>query len=306
MKFNWRSILRRGKPPATTASVQVSETQALTEPRDDFLPEGSEMSFLDHLEDLRWTIIKGVGGVLIMTIIAAIFNEWVVDVILMGPARSDFITYQLLGLEFTDLVLQNRTVTGQFFAFIGIVMAVGLMAGSPILIYYVWKFIEPGLYPKEKAGMKFIAAFATFFFVIGVLFGYLVITPLALNFFNNFVISDIIINEFDITRYFSSVTWWAFGAGLLFELPVVIYFLAKLGIATPDRLRKLRKYAFLGVFVIGAFVTPADPFSMFAAAIPLYLLYEGSILVASWTERKRIRELNKVFDDTNETPKHSE
>ncbi|MCY3999528.1 MAG: twin-arginine translocase subunit TatC [Bacteroidetes bacterium] len=306
MKFNWRSILRRGKPPATTASVQVAETQALTEPRDDFLPEGSEMSFLDHLEDLRWTIIKGVGGVLIMTIIAAIFNEWVVDVILMGPARSDFITYQLLGLEFTDLVLQNRTVTGQFFAFIGIVMAVGLVAGSPILIYYVWKFIEPGLYPKEKAGMKFIAAFATFFFVIGVLFGYLVITPLALNFFNNFVISDIIINEFDITRYFSSVTWWAFGAGLLFELPVVIYFLAKLGIATPDRLRKLRKYAFLGVFVIGAFVTPADPFSMFAAAIPLYLLYEGSILVASWTERKRIRELNKVFDDTNETPKHSE
>jgi len=306
MKFNWRSILRRGKPPATTASVQVAETQALTEPRDDFLPEGSEMSFLDHLEDLRWTIIKGVGGVLIMTIIAAIFNEWVVDVILMGPARSDFITYQLLGLEFTDLVLQNRTVTGQFFAFIGIVMAVGLVAGSPILIYYVWKFIEPGLYPKEKAGMKFIAAFATFFFVIGVLFGYLVITPLALNFFNNFVISDIIINEFDITRYFSSVTWWAFGAGLLFELPVVIYFLAKLGIATPDRLRKLRKYAFLGVFVIGAFVTPADPFSMFAAAIPLYLLYEGSILVASWTERKRIRELNKVFDDSNETPKHSE
>ena len=306
MKINWRRILNRGKPSETTASLQTTDTQVLTEPRGDGLPEGSEMSFLDHLEDLRWTIIKGVGGVLLMTIIAAIFNEWVVDVILMGPARSNFITYQLLGLEFTDLVLQNRTVTGQFFAFIGIVMAVGLVAGSPILIYYIWKFIEPGLYPKEKAGMKFIAAFATFFFVVGVLFGYLVITPLALNFFNNFVISDVIINEFDITRYFSSVTWWAFGSGLLFELPVVIYFLAKLGIATPDRLRKLRKYAFLGVFVIGAFVTPADPFSMFAAAIPLYLLYEGSIVVASWTERKRVRELNKVFDDTNETPNPSE
>jgi len=306
MNFNWRRILRRGKPTETIASLQATETQAIAEPRDDLLPKGSEMSFLDHLEDLRWTIIKGVGGVLLMTIIAAIFNKWVVDVILMGPARSDFITYQLLGLDFTDLVLQNRTVTGQFFAFIGIVMAVGLVAGSPILIYYAWKFIEPGLYPKEKAGMKFIAAFATFFFVIGVLFGYLVITPLALNFFNNFVISDIIINEFDITRYFSSVTWWAFGAGLLFELPVVIYFLAKLGIATPGRLRKLRKYAFLGVFVIGAFVTPADPFSMFAAAIPLYLLYEGSIIVASWTERRRIRDLNKVFEDTNdETPNDS-
>jgi len=298
MSFNWRRIIARGSPEDTATAVQASGTQELAEPQDNVLPEGSEMSFLDHLEDLRWTIIKGVGGVVLMTIIAAIFHDWVVDVVLMGPARADFITYQLLGLDFTDLHLQNRTVTGQFFALLGIVMAVGLVAGSPILIYYVWKFIEPGLYPKEKAGMKFIAAFATFFFVVGILFGYLVITPLALNFFNNFIISDTIRNDFDITRYFSSVTWWAFGAGLLFELPVVIYFLTKLGIATPERLRKFRKYAFLGVFVIGAFVTPADPFSMFAAAVPLYLLYEGSIIVAAWTERKRVRELNEVFGDS--------
>ncbi len=297
MEFNWRRLFRRNKIAPRFTAVQGTGEQALAEPREDALPESSEMSFLDHLEDLRWTIIKGVGGVVIMTIIAAIFHEWVVDVVLMGPARADFITYQILGLDFADLHLQNRTVTGQFFALVGIVMAVGLVAGSPILIYYVWKFIEPGLYPKEKAGMKFIAAFATFFFVVGILFGYLVITPLALNFFSNFIISDIIRNEFDITRYFSSVTWWAFGAGLLFELPVVIYFLTKLGIATPERLRSFRKYAFLGVFVVGAFVTPADPFSMFAAAIPLYLLYEGSIIVAAWTERKRVRELNETFGD---------
>jgi len=291
-------LFRRGKNADSSTAIQKTETQALAEPREDALPEGSEMSFLDHLEDLRWTIIKGVGGVVIMTIIAAIFHDWVVDVVLMGPAKSNFITYQILGLEFDDLNLLNRTVTGQFFALVGIVMAVGLVAGSPILIYYIWKFIEPGLYPREKAGMKFIAAFATFFFVIGILFGYLIITPLALNFFNNFIISDVIENQFDITRYFSSVTWWAFGAGLLFELPVVIYFLTKLGIATPQRLRTFRKYAFLGVFIIGAFVTPADPFSMFAAAIPLYLLYEGSILVAAWTERKRTRELDEAFEDT--------
>ncbi|MCY4171170.1 MAG: twin-arginine translocase subunit TatC [Bacteroidetes bacterium] len=303
MDFNWRRIIGRGETGQPSTAIQATDSQQLAEPRENVLPEGSEMSFLDHLEDLRWTIIKGVGGVVLMTIIAAIFHDWVVDVVLMGPARSDFITYQLLGLDFTDLNLQNRTVTGQFFALVGIVMAVGLVAGSPILIYYVWKFIEPGLYPKEKAGMKFIAAFATFFFVIGILFGYLVITPLALNFFNNFIISDTIRNDFDITRYFSSVTWWAFGAGLLFELPVVIYFLTKLGIATPERLRKFRKYAFLGVFVVGAFVTPADPFSMFAAAVPLYLLYEGSIIVAAWTERKRVRELNEVFEDSDEEEK---
>ncbi len=299
MGFNWRRLLARRKAAKTSAAIQKAETGAVAEPRENVLPEGSEMPFLDHLEDLRWTIIKGVGGVVLMTIFAAIFHNWVVDVVLMGPARGDFITYRLLGLEFTDLHLQNRTVTGQFFALIGIVMAVGIVAGSPILIYYIWKFIEPGLYPREKAGMKFVSVFATFFFVLGILFGYLVITPLALNFFNNFNISDIIRNEFDITRYFSSVTWWAFGSGLLFELPVVIYFLSKLGIATPKRLRAARKYAFLGVFIVGAFVTPADPFSMFAAALPLYLLYEGSIIVAVWTERKRIRELNKAFGDDN-------
>lgn len=298
MAFNWRKTFRRALKPEASGAVQAADTQALAEPREDMLPEGGEMSFLDHLEDLRWTIIRGVSGVVIMTIVAAIFHDWVVDVILMGPAKSDFITYQLLGFDFADLYLQNRTVAGQFFALMGIVMAVGLVAGSPILIYSIWKFIEPGLYPKEKAGMRFIAAFATIFFVIGILFGYFVITPLALNFFNNLSISPNIRNEFDITRYFSSVTWWAFGAGILFELPVVIYFLAKLGLATPSRLRAFRKYAFLGVFVLGALVTPAEPFSMFAAAIPLYLLYEGSILVAAWVERKRIRELNQAFGDT--------
>ena len=297
MGFNWQRLFQRGK--ISSSAVEKSDTQKLAESREEenVFPEGSEMSFLEHLEDLRWTIIKGVGGVVIMVIVASIFHDWVVDVVLMGPARSDFITYQLLGLDFTDLHLQNRTVTGQFFALVGIVVAVGIVAGSPILIYYIWKFIEPGLYPREREGMKFIAAFATFFFVIGILFGYLVITPLALNFFNNFNISDIIHNEFDITRYFSSVTWWAFGAGLLFELPVVIYFLTKLGIATPARLRAFRKYAFLGVFIVGAIITPADPFSMFAAAFPLYLLYEGSIIVAHWTDRKRARELREVLQD---------
>ena len=150
MSFNWRRLFQPDKASKASLAVQPMETEALAQPREDELPQDSEMSFLDHLEDLRWTIIKGVGGVVLMTIFAAIFHNWVVDVILMGPARSDFITYRLLGLEFTDLHLQNRTVTGQFFALVGIVMAVGLVAGSPILIYYVWKFIEPGALPQRK------------------------------------------------------------------------------------------------------------------------------------------------------------
>ena len=152
-----RDRFGRALKPETSSAVQAADTQALAEPREDTLPKGSEMSFLDHLEDLRWTILKGISGVVIMTIVAAIFHAWVVDVILMGPARSDFITYQLLGFDFEELHLQNRTVAGQFFALMGIVMAVGLVAGSPIIIYSIWKFIEPGLYPKERAGMRFIA-----------------------------------------------------------------------------------------------------------------------------------------------------
>jgi len=262
----------------------------------DVLPSKGEMTFLEHLEDLRWTILKGITGVVVMTIVAGIFHDWVTDTVLLGPAKGDFFTYRVLRIDFADLHLQNRTPTGQFFALVGIVMAVGVVVGSPVFIYFFWRFIEPGLYPRERSGMRFIAAFATFFFVVGILFGYFVITPLALNFFNSFQISEVVHNEFDITRYFSSVTWWSFGSGLLFELPVVIFFLTKLGIATPERLRSIRKYAFVGVFIVGAIITPADPFSMFAAAIPLYGLYEGSILISGWVLRKDQRELEKALE----------
>ena len=295
MGLQLSKVFRRKKRALKAATP---EPGAVARPREESLPPTGEMSFLEHLEDLRWTIIKGVSGVVVMVIVAAVFHDWVVETILMGPAKGTFITYQLLGIEFTDLHLQNRTPTGQFFALVGIIGAVGLVAGSPVLIYYMWKFIEPGLYPKEKKGMRFIALFATFFFVVGILFGYLIITPFALNFFNNFIISDVIHNEFDITRYFSSITWWSLGIGLLFELPVAVYFLSKLGIATPERLRSLRRYAFLGVFIVGAIITPADPYTMVAAAVPLYGLYEGSILVARWTERRRKKDLEQAWGDS--------
>ncbi len=297
MKFSWRRLLKKRRRDDPVTALQKDEPGEVAELGEDQLPPESEMSFLEHLEDLRWTIIKGIAGVVVMVIVASIFNDWIIDTILMGPAKSNFITYQVLGIEAQDLNLLNRTITGQFFALIGIVVAVGLVAGSPFLIYYAWRFIEPGLYPLERKGMRFIAAFATFFFVIGVLFGYFVIAPLALHFFNSFVISETITNDFDIMRYFSGITWWSFGAGLLFELPVVIYILTKLGIATPERLRKTRKYAFVGTFVLGAIITPADPVSMIIAAVPLYALYEGSIYISAWTERRRVQELKEAWGE---------
>jgi sec-independent protein translocase protein TatC len=255
----------------------------------------AEMAFLDHLEELRWSLIKGIGGVVVAVIVCSFFGDWIVDELLLAPKKPDFFMYKLLGVEPHAFALQNRTITGQFFAWIGTVAAAGVVIGSPIFIYQMWKFIEPGLYPNEKHGMRFAALFATAFFMLGIAFGYCVITPLALQFFAGFVLSPEISNEFDITKYFSMVTFWSLGIGILFEMPVVIYFLSKLGLVTPEMLRRSRKYTLIGVLIVAAFLTPPDPFSQILVAIPLLLLYEGSIFLSGVVMRKRERELRKAL-----------
>jgi sec-independent protein translocase protein TatC len=249
--------------------------------------EDGVMPFLDHLEELRWTLIKGGTGLLITTLLCALFSNWIVDTVLIGPTRPGFFMYDVLGMNPEDIELLNRTITGQFFADIGTIVVVGIIAGSPILVYYLWKFIEPALYPEERSGMQFSAVFATFFFLLGIAFGYFILTPLALQFFAQYTLSEQIVNQFDIMTYFSMVTFWALGTGLLFELPVVVYVLAKVGILTPEAMRTYRKYALLTVLIVGAFLTPPDPISQVIVAAPLLLLYEGSIYIAQWVERKR-------------------
>lgn len=257
----------------------------------------AEMSFLDHLEELRWRLIKGLVGVLATTIFCSFFSKWIIDNILLGPTRPSFFMYRIFGLEAKPLELLNRTITGQFFAHIGTILFVGVIIGSPVLIYQIWKFIEPGLYPHEKQGMRFAAVSASSFFILGVLFGYLVITPLALQFFANYTISEQIINQFDITKYFNMITMWAFGVGLLFELPVIVYFLAKMGLITGDVLRKGRRYALIIALVLAALFTPPDPISQILVAIPLLLLYELSIHIATLVGRQREEELRRALYD---------
>ena len=258
-------------------------------------PELLEMSFLDHLEELRWRIFKGLGGVLLGSIICAFFADFVIDQILLGPTHADFFMYRLFGFDATALVLQNRTITGQFFAYWGSVLAVGVIIGSPILVYQMWKFIEPGLYPGEKKGLRFASFFATIFFIAGILFGYCVVTPLALQFFATFVISPQIVNEFDITKYFGMVSMWVFGLGILFELPIVMYFLARVGLVTSDYLRKGRKFALIIILIVAAVITPPDVISQVLVAIPMMGLYEISIYISAVVERKREREMKKAL-----------
>ncbi len=265
----------------------------------DLLPPDSlltEMSFLDHLEELRWRIFKGMGGVLFGSIVCMFFADFVIDQILLGPTHADFFMYELFGFDATQLVLQNRTITGQFFAYWGSVLVVGIIIGSPIFLYQMWKFIEPGLYPAEKKGLRYSSVFATFFFILGILFGYCIITPLALQFFAKFVISPQVINEFDITKYFGMVTMWVFGVGVIFELPVVMYFLARVGLVTAEFLRKGRKYAAIIILIVAAVLTPPDFISQILVAVPMVGLYELSIYISSVVERRRARELKKALE----------
>ncbi len=282
----------------STAIEQASPSQGDGSTESILPPESPllEMSFLDHLEELRWRIFKGLGGVLLGSIICGFFADFVIDQILLGPTHPDFFMYELFGFDATPLVLQNRTITGQFFAYWGSVIGVGIIIGSPILVYQMWKFIEPGLYPSEKKGLRFASFFATLFFITGILFGYCVLTPIALQFFANFVISPQIVNEFDITKYFGMVSMWVFGVGMVFEMPIVIYFLARVGLVTSDFLRKGRKYAMVIILVFAAVLTPPDVISQVLIAVPMTGLYELSIKISSVVERRRAKEMKKALE----------
>lgn len=282
-------------PPETDMSPEVQGNGAADEANAP--DERGVMPFLDHLEELRWTLIKAGAGVLITTILCAFFSQWIVNQVLIGPTRPDFFMYDLLRLNPQEINLLNRTITGQFFADIGTIIVVGIIAGSPVIVYYFWKFIEPALYPNEKSGMRFAAVFAAFFFLLGIAFGYFILTPLALQFFAQYTLSPQIENHFDIMTYFSMVSFWALGTGILFELPVAVYFLAKVGILTPDAMRTYRKYALLVVLGVGAFLTPPDPISQIIVALPLLGLYELSIYIAVWVTRKRRRALGMSSDE---------
>lgn len=289
-----KAIKRTGRK---VAGKGVSNALAAAVPAGDGAPaeELGEMGFLDHLEELRWTFFKAGGGVLVAAIVAAFFREWIIDSVLLGPAKPDFFMYKLLGMEAQELSLQNRTIPGQFFVDWGTVLAVGLIMGSPIVVYFFWKFVEPGLYASEKKGLRFAAVFATFFFILGIAFGYCIVTPFALQFFAGYSISEQVVNDFDITKYFSMVTWWSFGAGILFELPVIVYFLARIGLLTDKLMVQYRRYALIVILVLSAFFTPPDPLSMILVAIPLLGLYQMSIGIARIVGRRRQREIDAAL-----------
>jgi sec-independent protein translocase protein TatC len=265
--------------------------------------EENEMSFLDHLEELRWHVVRSLAAVIIFTIGAFIMAPWIFENIIFAPARVDFPTFKVL-CRFGDFVgadalcvtklpfkVQSRNMTGQFTMHILASFIIGFILAFPYVVWEIWRFIKPGLYNKERKYSRGAVASISLLFLSGILFGYYVLSPLVISFLANYQISDMIVNEFDITSYVSTVVGMVFGCGLLFQLPVVIYFLTKIGIVTPQFLRKYRKHSIVIILVTGAIVTPsADPFSQMLISLPLYLLFEISILISAGVVKRQAEE----------------
>jgi len=258
----------------------------------------SDMAFLDHLEELRWHILKAFGGIGVGILIAFIFRDFFITDVILGPTNADFFVYRILGIDAVDLILQSRKLPGQFFAYWGTLIILGGIIGSPIFFYQLWAFIAPALESSEKWKTRGNTAFITTFFLLGVCFGYFVLVPTALQFFTKFQMSPVIHNDFDINAYFGALTTWVLSCGVIFQLPVVSYYLSKLGLLTPDFLKKYRRQSIVAAFIIGAFLTPPDAVSQVLVAIPLMLLYQLSIWISKLGVRSREKELNKAFGDT--------
>lgn len=261
------------------------------------------MSFLDHLEELRWHIMRALTLIIVIMIVAFIFTKWIFTNIVFAPASPDFITFrwvcdlgQSLGLndslcvEAIPFKVQSRQMTGQFMMQLTASFVIGLILGFPYLVWEVWKFIRPGLHKREQKKSRGAVSVISFLFLLGISFGYFIVTPMTVYFLSTYSISDVIQNEFDITSYVSTVVSLVFGSGALFQLPVIIYFLTKIGLITPQFLRAYRKHSIIIILIVAAIVTPPDPFSQTIIAIPLYLLFEFSIFISSRVYKRKLRE----------------
>lgn len=264
----------------------------------------AEMSFFDHLDILRKHLLRSLLAVTIFTSAAFWYFDFLFDTIIMGPKNPNFWTYRMLcklsraypwlgkDLCITQIKgkIINTEMAGQFTLQINACIMTGIILGVPYLLFELWLFIKPALHEKERKAASGFVLFASILFFIGILFGYFVICPLSINFLTGFSISSMIENTFTIDSYLSSISTLTIGTGIIFELPVIIYILSILGLMTPKFMRASRRFAIVIILIIAAIVTPTpDVQTMLFVAFPLYLLYESSIYISGYVERKKLR-----------------
>ncbi len=257
------------------------------------------MNFLDHVEDLRWHIIRSAFAIFIAAILIFIKVEWIFDRIIMGPTNDDFISYKwfcALGrllhydqfcLSKINLTFQNTAVTGQFMMSLSLSMMLGFVVAFPFVLWELWKFIRPALKPTEAKMARGIVFWCSLLFFTGVLFAYFIVGPYAINFFGNYQLSPKVKNIITLDNYFEMMSTLVLALGVVFEMPVLMLFLTRIGILTPDLLRRHRRIAFLVLFLLSEIITPPDLFSCLLVFIPLYGLYEITLLLSNRTYKER-------------------
>jgi sec-independent protein translocase protein TatC len=272
--------------------------------------EEGGMSFLDHLEALRWHLLRSVSAILIFTVIAFLAKSIVFGIIILGPSKIDFFTYRWL-CQLSDYVgvpalcidelpftIQSRQMTGQFSMHMTSSLMVGFIVAFPYVFWEVWKFISPGLYDKERNAARGAVFFVSLLFFLGASFGYFILAPLSINFLANYQLDPSILNEFDITSYVSTLTMLVMASAIMFQLPVVVYFLAMSGLVTSGMLRSYRRHAIVVILILAAVITPPDVISQILIAMPILVLYEAGIQIAKRLEKKRaIKEAEDDVDD---------
>ncbi|MES2587623.1 MAG: twin-arginine translocase subunit TatC [Bacteroidota bacterium] len=257
------------------------------------MEERKEMSFLDHLEELRWRLVRAAIVIVVLTVVLWIFQEWIMDNIFLSMKNPNFVSFRFMChyfgmcIEEIPVKMQSTTMSGQFSYALMMSMMGGVVLAFPYLFYQIWSFVKPGLKEKEKAVVKGLVFYVSLLFFTGIAFGYFVVAPMCVQFFGVYQISKDVENIFTISSYMSTILSTVFYSGLLFLLPVVMYLFAKLGIITPVFLRKYRKHAIVGVLILSAVITPPDLISQVIVAIPIVFLYELSIFVVVGVERNR-------------------
>jgi sec-independent protein translocase protein TatC len=272
-----------------------------------------EMSFLQHLEELRWHIIRAILAIVFFMVIAFIFKSILFNKIILGPKSPEFITNRLLCqlgeylktaalcINTKPLNLINIKMTGQFTTHVTVAMVAGLILAFPVITWEFWQFFKPALKPSEARYAKGAVLAASGLFFIGVLFGYFMLAPLSIHFLSSYEVDPSVVNQINIRSYIGLLTSICLATGLVFELPIIAFFLTKIGILTPQFMRKYRRHSIVVIFIVAALITPPDVFSMTLVAIPLVGLYEISIFISARVIKQKEKDRKEFFGEDEKT-----
>ena len=282
---------------------------------DQYQEEEEGMSFLDHLEALRFHLLRSVAAILILSVIAFLSKSIVFGMVILGPSKVDFFTYRVLCdigdyfgiaalcIEKLPFSIQSRQMTGQFSMHMTSSFVVGFVVAFPYVFWEFWRFISPGLYDQEKNAARGAVFFVSLLFFLGAGFGYYILSPLSINFLSNYQLDPSILNEFDISSYVTTLIMLVLASAIMFQLPVVIYFLSMSGLVTSSMLKTYRRHAIVVILILAAVITPPDVISQLLIAMPILVLYEAGINIAKRLEKKRaIKEAayEKQFEDNKD------